>query len=404
MEPAMFPWTQSVAIMNESGRFELAARPRRGGCLQSMSNSTGGEPKALDRPRQVGLLLLVIRCVFLLILGGTAAKFTTELSRDTEWWLIFLTFILIMLTGCMALFLDVIFPRKQISSISAIFFGLIVGSMLGYFLQLAFAPTLSMGLNERQMAWFSVILTTILCYICVSVLLQTKDDFRFVIPYVEFSPDVKGSKPLILDSSVIIDGRIADIAESGLVDRAIVIPTFVIEQVQSVADSHDKVRRKRGLRGLEIIDRLRHDPNLDVDIRDDGYDASERRDVGMRLVLLAKELHGRLVTNDVTLAKAAKIHNVPTLNLNEVSNALKPPVLWGDRISVVIVKEGEEPGQGVGYLDDGTMVVVDLGKRFIGHEVNMIVDSFLQTSAGRMVFGRIDSKNPSPEQAAHQAT
>lgn len=364
------------------------------------------EVNPTDRPRPVSLLLLVVRCVFLLILGGTAAKFTREVGRDADaaWWQFFLTFSLIMLAGCIALILDILFPRKRIRSISAIFFGLIVGSILGYFLQLAFAPTLSMGLTEEQMPWFSVILTTILCYICVSVLLQTKDDFRFVIPYVEFSPEVKGATPLILDSSVIIDGRIADIAESGFVDRAIVIPGFVIEQVQSIADSHDKVRRKRGLRGLEIIERLRKSPSLEVTIREDGGEVVDRRDVGMRLVFLTKELHGRLVTNDVTLAKTAKIHNVPALNLNEVSNALKPPVLWGDRIAVVIVKEGEETGQGVGYLDDGTMVVVEMGKRFVGHEVNLVVDSFLQTSAGRMVFGRIDSKNPAPEQASSRAT
>ena len=347
--------------------------------------------------------LLLLRCLFLLILGGTAARIASDMSANVALadWAPVLTFALIMLCGTMALALDIAYPRKNISTISAIFFGLIVGSILGYFLNLAFAPTLSIWFRQDMISWFSVILTAMFCYICVSVLLQTKDDFRFVIPYVEFAPQLKGARPLVLDSSVIIDGRIADIAESGLVDQVIVIPAMVLEEIQTIAESHDKIRRKRGIRGLEIIDRLRRMPDIDVEIREgEEEETAERSDTGTRLVLFCKQLNGRLVTNDVTLAKASTIHNVDTININTVTNAFKPPVLWGDRISVNIVKEGESPGQGVGYLDDGTMVVVEMGKRFIGHEVNLIVDSFLQTSAGRMVFGKIDSKNPSPSNAA----
>lgn len=356
-------------------------------------------------PREAGPrknpLLFIVRCLFIVVLVGTAAKVTSELSSisyvGTNTLLLLLIFFSLLGIGSIALVLDIIYPRKQISSISAVFFGLIVGSILGYFLRLAFAPTLSLWGREDMISWFSVLFTAIFCYICVSVLLQTKDDFRFVIPYIEFAPQRKGSRPLVLDSSVIIDGRVADIADSGLVDQAIVIPTFILEEVQAVAESQDKIRRKRGLRGLEIVERLRRNPSLDIDIRGDHReDGAARGDTVARLVHMCQELNGRLVTNDVTLAKAAQIHNVETINLNVVSSALKPPVLWGDRITVMVVKEGEEPGQGVGYLDDGTMVVVEMGKRFVGHEVNMIVDSFLQTSAGRMVFGRIDSKNPSP--------
>jgi len=350
-----------------------------------------------------GFPLLVLRCLYLLILGGTAARITHDMGSNLAFadWQIMITFGLIMLVGAAALVLDIAYPRKNISTISAIFFGLIVGSILGYFLKLAFAPTLSIWFREDMISWFSVILTAIFCYICVSVLLQTKENFRFVIPYVEFQPQLKGNRPFVLDSSVIIDGRIADIAESGLLDQLIVIPAMVLEEVQAIAESHDKIRRKRGIRGLEIIDRLRRMPDIDVDIRETEEEVpGERSDTGTRLVLFCKQINGRLVTNDMTLTKAATVHNVDSININTVTNAFKPPVLWGDRISVQIVKEGESAGQGVGYLDDGTMVVVEMGKRFIGHEVNLIVDSFLQTSAGRMVFGRIDSKNPSPSNAA----
>jgi uncharacterized protein YacL len=350
-----------------------------------------------------GVLLVVLRCLYILILGGTAARIANEMSRSGQFaqstWVIIGTFAVIMVIGLVILAVDIAYPRKQISSISAIFFGLTVGSILGYFLRLAIAPTLSLWFREDMLSWFGVILTAIVCYICVSILLQTKNEFRFVIPYVEFQPQLKGTRPLVLDSGVIIDGRIADIADSGILDQAIVIPAIVLDEVQAIADSHDKIRRKRGIRGLEIVDRLRRMNDIDVDIRSDSGETGAVGDVGSRLLRVCQEVNGRLVTNDVTFAKAAKIHNVDTISLNEIANAFKPPVLWGDRLTVAIVKEGEEPGQGVGYLDDGTMVVVDMGKRFVGHEVNLIVDSFLQTTAGRMVFGRIDSKNPSPSHA-----
>jgi uncharacterized protein YacL len=365
-----------------------------------------GLTKELPIKRDSGYPLFLARCLFVLILGGTAAKIANELTRSTgsdggDWVTFFLTIGGVVLVGLLTLTVDVLYPKKKISTISAVFFGLIVGSILGYFLQLAFAPTLSIWLRPEMVSWCSLIVTTVLCYICVSILLQTKDDFRFVIPYVEFSPQIRGPRPLILDASVIIDGRIADISESGLMDQLLVIPRFVLDEIQTIADSPDKVRRKRGIRGLEIIDRLRRNEAVNVDIRGEGLDDSpDRRDVGKRLMDMAVELSGRLMTNDLALAKTATIHNVPTISLHDISAAFKPPVLWGDRITVMLVKEGEEPGQGVGYLDDGTMVVVDMGKRFIGNEVNAIVDSFLQTSAGRMVFGRIDSKNPSPTHAA----
>lgn len=367
--------------------------------------ATVGPDEHQTSPKHRDVILLVVRFLFVLILGGTAAKIAQDLSASSDQvgqgsWMVVGAFVAVMALGGLALILDIAYPKKRISSISAVFFGLIVGSILGYFLKIAFAPTLSLWLEEEMINWCSVILTALFCYICVSVLLQTKNDFRFVIPYVEFAPQIKGSRPLILDSSVIMDGRIADIADSGLVDQVMVIPVFVLEEIQSIADHHDKIRRKRGIRGLETVDRLKRSSGVDLDIRsDEGMEVAGRGDIASRLVHLTKSLNGRLMTNDLTLSKTATIHNIDTINLNEVSNAFKPPVLWGDKLSVSIVKEGEEPGQGVGFLDDGTMVVVDMGKRFIGHEVNVVVDSFLQTSAGRIVFCRIDSKNPSPSHA-----
>lgn len=347
------------------------------------------------------MLLWTIRGIYIVILAGIAARITSEFSGifvhgsfDS-----LLLFLGILGGGSIAVVIDVLARHKKISTFTAIYFGLLVGSLLGHLLSLALGPTLSLWSSGRfsLSVPFSLVTTTVLCYICTSVLLQTKNDFRFIIPYVEFSRQLKGRKPLIVDSSVIIDGRIADIADTGLLDQTVVIPRFVLGELQSIADSSDKLRRNRGRRGLTIVDRLRKCSHVDVEMHEEGAeDAKSQDDIDTRLIQLAKSLDGKLVTNDVSLSKLAKIQNVATVNLNEVSGAARPPVLWGETLVVKLVKEGEEPGQGIGYLDDGTMVVAEMGRGHVGSEVSLVVTSVLQTSAGRMVFGRIDAKSVGP--------
>jgi uncharacterized protein YacL len=228
----------------------------------------------------------------------------------------------------------------------------------------------------------------VLCYLCISILVQTKDDFRFIIPYVEFAKEVKGLRPYILDTSVVIDGRIADLVETNVLDNQLIMPRFILSELQAIADSSDKLRRARGRRGLDILNRLRNNPHVDLKIYDRELPEMDGQPVDMKLVLLAKHLEGKIVTGDYNLNKVAKLHNVPVINLNDIANALKPVFLPGETVSVRIVKPGEEVGQGVGYLDDGTMIVVEGGREHIGREVKIHVTSVLQTSAGRMVFGR----------------
>jgi uncharacterized protein YacL len=228
----------------------------------------------------------------------------------------------------------------------------------------------------------------VLCYLCISILVQTKDDFRFIIPYVEFAKEVKGLRPYILDTSVVIDGRIADLVETNVLDNQLIMPRFILSELQAIADSSDKLRRARGRRGLDILNRLRNNPHVDLKIYDRELPEMDGQPVDMKLVLLAKHLEGKIVTGDYNLNKVAKLHNVPVINLNDIANALKPVFLPGETVSVRIIKPGEEAGQGVGYLDDGTMIVVEGGRDHIGHEVKIHVTSVLQTSAGRMVFGR----------------
>ena len=222
-----------------------------------------------------------------------------------------------------------------------------------------------------------------ICYLCVSTLLQTKDDFRFIIPYMEFSKEVKGARPLVLDTSVVIDGRIADVAETQVIDQPLVVPRFVLQELQGIADSSDKLRRNRGRRGLDILNRLQKSPGIEVKIHDAEIpELAGIREVDQRLVVLAKHLGGKVVTNDYNLNKIARLQGVDVINLNDLANAMKPIVLPGEGLTVKLLKRGEEPGQGVGYLDDGTMVVTEQGAYHLGETVRLTVTSVLQTSAG----------------------
>ena len=192
----------------------------------------------------------------------------------------------------------------------------------------------------------------------------------------------------VLDTSVIIDGRIADIAEAGFIDGIIVVPEFVLRELQVVADSTDGSKRQRGRRGLDMLQRMQSNNALQVQIVPDDFPSI--REVDLKLLELAKKWEAKVVTNDFNLNKVAHIHHVEVLNINDLANALKPVVLPGEKMNVVILKEGKEYNQGVGYLDDGTMVVVDHARRMIGRPVEISVTSVLQTASGKMIFGKLD--------------
>ena len=202
----------------------------------------------------------------------------------------------------------------------------------------------------------------------------------------------------ILDTSVIIDGRIADIVETGFLDGVLVIPQFVLRELQLVADSADSMKRNRGRRGLDILQKIQKDPNLQVRIVEEDF--PQVREVDMKLIELAKVYGCKVVTNDFNLNKVATLHGVDVLNINELANALKPVVLPGETMKVFILKEGKEFNQGVAYLDDGTMVVVDHARKLISKTIEITVTSDLQTTAGKMIFGRFDERVHTVERAA----
>ncbi|MGQ9605728.1 MAG: PIN/TRAM domain-containing protein [Thermogutta sp.] len=338
------------------------------------------------------MALAALRFVFLVVLAGVAVVvIKSGLYPTDSAWIAWLLVLGIMVLGGIVIALDVLFPQKPLQIISSVYFGLIVGLFLAYVAGVALTPIFeSLQSPENVRNVVQLILAAVLSYTCISFLMQTKDDFRFVIPYVEFSKEVRGRRPFILDTSVVIDGRIADLVEANLFDSRLVLPRFAISELQSVADSAEKSKRARGRRGLDILNRLRNNPEVELEIFDRDLPEFAGQPVDLKLVTLAKHLEGKLVTNDFNLNKVARVHGVPVININDLANALKPHFLPGEHIQVRLVRPGEEERQGVGYLDDGTMVVVEDGREYVGKTIYLTVTSVLQTSAGRMIFGRFE--------------
>ncbi|GAA4451985.1 MULTISPECIES: PIN/TRAM domain-containing protein [Novipirellula] len=335
------------------------------------------------------MALIILRCVFLLCAGGVSAIINTSLSSDTSTSVPWLIFAGIMTLATVVVVGDIYAPRKRIDTISALYFGVLIGVLLTYILWIAIAPLMDQSFNGRGL---QLVIGLLMCYICTSVLLQTKDDFRFLIPYVEFVREVKGFKPLVLDTSVVIDGRIADLVGTGVFDNQLIMPRFALTELQAIADSSDKLRRTRGRRGLDVLNRMRADENVDLMIFDRELPELAGQTVDLKLVLLAKHLDGKVVTGDFNLNKVAKLHNVPVINLNEISNSLRPVFLPDETFRIKVIKAGEGPEQGIGYLDDGTMVVIEGARHKIGQDLDVRVTSTLQTNAGKMIFAKVESR------------
>jgi uncharacterized protein YacL len=306
-------------------------------------------------------------------------------------------FVAIVLGGFLIVATDVLIRHKQITTLSALYFGFLLGLLLGSLFWAALEPVLSdwawLHKSPQRTEFLRLLITVICCYITISTLLQTKDEFRFIIPYVEFQKEIRGGRPLVLDTSVIIDGRIADICDTRFIDTKLIVPRFVLQELQSVADSSDKLKRNRGRRGLDMLKRMQNNPKVDLQMHEANLTVLRNiQKVDERLVVLAKSLGARVVTNDYNLNKIAQLQGVEVINLNELANAVKSVALPGETMTVKVVKQGDQIGQGVGYLEDGTMVVVEQGRSYVGQDVGITVTSVLQTPAGRMIFGRIDGR------------
>ena len=369
---------------------------------------------ALPRLRPAGrrangevLILHVLRALLVLTLAAVGWYFVKAdpsamgVLDDSKWELLAFA----VVCGVVVVCLDILSSRRKLAIFSGTFLGLIVGLALAYALSFVTALLVDQFGSELHETgrtaitqYLNLVLGVICCYLAISFILQTKDDFRFIIPYVEFRKDSKGARPILLDTSVLIDGRIADVAATGFFETRLIVPRFVLLELQDVADSADRLKRNRGRRGLDVLARLQQMSGVDVLLYDSsGRDAAldlTHGHVDEKLVRLAKELAARVMTTDFNLNRVAQLGGVEVLNLNDLANALKPEVLPGEALEVHIVKAGEEAGQGVGYLDDGTMVVVEGGGGHVDEDVEFLITNTRQTSAGKMIFGRLGDSAP----------
>ncbi|HOT45540.1 MAG TPA: TRAM domain-containing protein [Spirochaetota bacterium] len=271
---------------------------------------------------------------------------------------------------------------------AAAIIGLIIGFTLGHLLNLAYGALHITALDE-----YSHIITPLIYHLTGFFVMMffviNYEEISFLDKIVSSSEESSDEKIAykILDTSVIIDGRIADICDTGFIEGILVIPNFVLNELQMIADSADSIKRNRGRRGLDILNKMQKDQSIMVKITD--MDFADINEVDAKLVKLAKIMNAKVVTNDFNLNKVAEFHGVPVLNINQLSNALKPVVLPGEEMRVALIKEGKDQNQAIGYLDDGTMVVVENGRRRLNDEVDVTVTSVLQTTAGRMIFTRL---------------
>ncbi|MGD0008016.1 MAG: PIN domain-containing protein [Terriglobia bacterium] len=270
--------------------------------------------------------------------------------------------------------------------------GAAAGSIFGILGALMISHLLSVtALDKVSLSFLQVTLLLLMAYVGLVLGANKGDLLNLSALGGLFSAEVKPKRNFkILDTSVIIDGRVADVCETGFIDGLLIIPQFVLRELQLVADSSDQLKRNRGRRGLDILQRMQKMGTIQVQIVEEDF--PQMREVDMKLIELAKQLEGKIVTNDFNLNKVAQLQGVAVLNVNELANALKPVVLPGETMRVYILKEGKEYNQGVAYLDDGTMVVVDNAKKMISKTIDIAVTSVLQTTAGKMIFGKFEER------------
>jgi uncharacterized protein YacL len=345
------------------------------------------------------MALIALRIIFVLItavVGGVIAINVGGEHRTV------LGVLAGLAAGSAIVFVERNFRHITIRGFSALLIGLVVGVAAWFiFSQILYVlphelfgspvvpPDAEQSQADRVRGYVSVVLMLISVYLGAVITLRGAEQFDLLLPSSKL--ETAGGPPpgdrILVDTSVIIDGRVADIAETGFLQGQLIIPRFVLRELQTIADSSDPLKRTRGRRGLDILNRIQKDPHIDVKIHE--TDFPDISDVDAKLVRLAKVVDARIFTNDYNLNKVAEFQQVRVLNVNDLANALKPVILPGEAMNVRIVREGKEAGQGVAYLDDGTMVVVNNGRDRIGQKLDVTVTSVLQTSAGRMIFADI---------------
>jgi uncharacterized protein YacL len=323
--------------------------------------------------------LLLVRVLF--ILSGMVIGHQTVASSGPG----FIGMITGALVALVLIILEAGLRKVSVSGLSSAVFGLIMGLIMAKLAGDAFSLVYS---DPAILSKIRVTLTFTFCYLGMVVALRGKDEFSLIIPYVRLRRQDQSGDIVLLDTSVIIDGRIVDICKTRFLGGKVIIPKFVLRELQQIADSTDPIKRQRGRRGLEILNTIQKESGMDITIHE--QDFSETSEVDAKLVLLAKLLEAKILTVDFNLNRVASIQGIKVLNINELANALKPVVFPGEEMHIKLIKEGKEHNQAVGYLDDGTMVVVEDARRLINQDVKVVVTSVLQTQAGRMIFTKIE--------------
>jgi uncharacterized protein YacL len=278
---------------------------------------------------------------------------------------------------------DIMLKGFSLRGLSAVTVGIAAGSLIAYLV--GSSPLLEQG-DPTRIYLVRLGLFLVCPYLAIVIALRGKDEFNLIVPYIRFVPHEVDVPLVVVDTSVLIDGRIARVCEAGFLTAALVIPRFVLNELRAVADSTDPHKQARGRRGLEVLNELRKIKNLDIRITES--EVTKREDVDAKLVFLAQSMRAKLLTTDYNLAKMAEFHGVPWLNLNSLAKSLRPELMLGERLDVDLVKPGKEEGQAVGYIEDGSMVVVNGARAFIGRRVQAEIISVLPTAGGKMIFAR----------------
>jgi uncharacterized protein YacL len=287
--------------------------------------------------------------------------------------------------GAAIVFMEIGMRKVSVRGVSSAVFGLILGLIMAKLVTEAFSLA---SISQEALAIIRVTFTLVFCYLGMVIGLRGKDEFNIIIPYVRLRRQDQVEEVTLLDTSVIIDGRILDIFKTNFIEGKVVIPRFVLKELQQIADSTDPIKRQRGRRGLEILHTIQKEAGQVISINEEDF--PDVHEVDTKLVRMAKLLEAKILTVDFNLNRVASIQGIKVLNINELSNALKPVVFPGEQMQLKLIKEGKEYNQAVGYLDDGTMVVVEDARRLLGQEVKVVVTSVLQTQAGRMIFTKLE--------------
>jgi uncharacterized protein YacL len=326
--------------------------------------------------------LLPIRIVFVAVCvasGWLVCYVGDQLEGKTAWGAL-----IGLLLGVLVVLVDVMLKGFSLRGMSAITFGLAVGVLIAHMIQTS--PMFVLG--DAQTIYLVRLAIFLVCtYLATVIALRGKDEFNLVIPYVRFVPQEVDIPLVVVDTSALIDGRIARVFESGFLTAALVIPRFVLTELQAVADSADPHKQARGRRGLEVLGELRKVKNIDLRIHES--DVVKRDEIDAKLVFLAHSMRAKLLTTDYNLAKMAEFHGVQWLNIHSLARALRPELVLGESLEVELMKPGKEDGQAVGYLEDGSMVVVMAGRERIGQRVHAEITSVLPTAGGKMIFARL---------------